>query len=171
MVVLHGVYHFKPKTVAYRNDFCVSCSRLRRAYQIRTFDFIHFFYIPLIPLGFWRRWQCDSCGSDPHTYPEMRKGAKWAGVAALAMFTAVAWLEPAGDDKYRWGLRVGMLVVFVWAAWVAARNAPSGRLKVKLREVRPADESVCPLCSIPLVVNSVWHCPHCNIERKTVRVH
>ena len=57
MVIIHGVYHWSPKQVEFRNDYCLSCSAQRRAIRVRTFDVAHLFWIPILPLGFWKRWK------------------------------------------------------------------------------------------------------------------
>ena len=55
MLVIHGVYRWGRKLVAYRNDYCLSCAAPRLAFQHRTFDVLHAFWIPLIPIGLWKR--------------------------------------------------------------------------------------------------------------------
>ena len=56
MLLVNGLYHFRPTRVAFRNDFCMSCHLPRRSVQIRTFDVWHLFRIPILPLGFPRRY-------------------------------------------------------------------------------------------------------------------
>lgn len=168
MFVPHGVYCFRPKIVAYRNDFCFACATLVRAYQARTFDVIHIFYVPLIPLGFWRRWHCGNCKNDPHTYPHTRRVFKWAGAIAVGVFAAAAWFEPAEGDRFVWALRVGLPVAFLALLWNTLKSKPDPRFNARLREVMPADESICPLCSSPLIVGDRSCCSGCGIERKVL---
>ncbi|MBZ5508588.1 MAG: hypothetical protein LAO78_24275 [Acidobacteriia bacterium] len=170
MFILHGLYSFGRKIVAYRNDFCLSCAAPRRAFRVRTFDVVHIFYVPLIPLGFLRRWHCSVCGRDPHAHPGTRKGFKWAGVVVLALFAVFSWALPPEDDAWVWPMRVGLPIAFAAALWHTLKSKPDVRLKDKLREVQPADESVCPLCGYPLVIGSGWHCSGCGVERKVVKV-
>src|SRR5258708_39448951 len=56
-----GVHSYNSRIVAYRNDFCLSCEAPRRAHQVRSFKAYRVFYIPVLPLGFWREWQCSEC--------------------------------------------------------------------------------------------------------------
>jgi hypothetical protein len=56
MILVHGFYRFKPKRVAFRNDFCLACAKAVRAFQVRTFDVLHVFWIPLLPV--WHRPKC-----------------------------------------------------------------------------------------------------------------
>ena len=167
MFILHGIYHFQTKIVAYRNDFCLTCAAPRRAFRARTFDVIHIFYFPLIPIGFWRRWHCSVCNNDPHAYPGTRKAFKWAGVVVLAFFSVVPWMVPP-DDPWIWPMRIGLPVAFAAALWNTIRSKPDLRLADKLSEIQPADESVCPVCGSALIVDNVWRCPQCGMERVTV---
>lgn len=169
MLILNGVYSFKRKIIAYRNDFCLSCAQPRRAYRIRTFDVIHLFFIPLIPLGFLRRWHCSVCGNFPHVQPGTRRSFKWIGVVILALFTFVIWAVPPKDDPWVWPSRVILPAAMVALLVNAIRSKPPLRLAEKLAEVQPADEGVCPLCSGPLILDSAWHCTVCGVERSVVR--
>ena len=51
MIIIHGVYRFAPKRRAFRNDFCLTCKAN---------------WIPLLPLGVWKKRVCSVCGRDPH---------------------------------------------------------------------------------------------------------
>jgi len=168
LFILHGIYHFKPKIVAYRNDFCLTCAAPRRAFRTRTFDVIHIFYLPLIPIGFLRRWHCSVCNSDPHAHPGTRKAFKWAGVVCLALFSVVLWMVSPEDDSWVWPMRVVLPVAFAAALWITIRSKPDLRLSDKLSEIQPANELVCPACNSGLVVDDVWRCPRCGMERATV---
>ena len=168
MPIRLGIYSFGGKIIAYRNDFCLSCVAPRRAFRARTFDVAHVFYIPLIPLGFLRRWHCSVCGRDPHAPPGISKGVKWAGVVILALLAVAAWTAAPEDDPWRWQLRIGFPVAFAAALWHTLKSKPDVLLADKLREILPADETVCPLCGSALVVAEVWRCPRCGVERSMV---
>lgn len=68
-----GVYRFRPRIVGFRNDFCLSCRSQRRGIQVRTFNVVALKAIPLIPVGFWKHWQCASCARDPGYNPRSRR--------------------------------------------------------------------------------------------------
>jgi len=38
LFIVYGVYHWKTKRVAFRDDYCLVCGEARRAVQVRTFD-------------------------------------------------------------------------------------------------------------------------------------
>lgn len=172
MFILHGIYHFKPKVVAYRNDFCLRCSVPRRAYQTRSFDAVHLYYIPILPLGFLRHWRCSVCKNPPHVSPYTRKSFKWAAVFILPLFTAVAWIPGVAERDsvvIMWFMRVGLPIAFVAALRWAIRSKPDINLKQKLKEISPAQEKVCPLCGGVFVVDSQWHCCKCGVVRAALR--
>jgi hypothetical protein len=169
MLILHGIYTFKPRIIAYRNDFCLRCAAPRRAYRVRTFDVLHIFYIPLVPFGFVKRWRCATCNRDPHAHPGTRKGFKWAGIVCLAIFILAFWTMEE-RDAFTWAMRIGLPVGFVAALWHTIKSKPDIRLSEKLKEVAPANETICPICHRPLVNDSYWRCPQCDIERAVVKV-
>src|ERR1035438_6787107 len=78
MLIVRGAFHFRPKRVAFRDDYCLSCRAPRRAVAVRTFDVGHIFWIPILPVGFWRHWVCSVCGGDPHARSKARRYFKWA---------------------------------------------------------------------------------------------
>jgi fatty acid desaturase len=171
-LLVFGIYSFKRKVVAYRNDFCLSCEATRRAYQTRSFDMFHLFFIPVLPLGFWRRWRCSVCGGDPHINRRTRKSFKWAGVVALAFFAAAVWLAPSAEFEYPiaavWLIRIGFSIAFVFALRHTLKSKPDLRLSEKLKEVIPAEDNVCPLCNGPIVIGDRWRCSQCGVERAKV---
>ena len=95
MLLVHGAYHFWPKRVAFRNDYCVTCDGPRRAIAVRTFDVGHVFWIPILPVGFWRHWVCSACKRNPHVTSKMGRSIKWAGVywlIAISIAFSAMWL-------------------------------------------------------------------------------
>ncbi len=59
MFLIHGVYRFWPKKVAFRNDFCLSCEAPRRSIAVRTFDVGHVYWSRLC------QWVSGSTGRAP----------------------------------------------------------------------------------------------------------
>jgi ribosomal protein S27AE len=171
MLLVHGRYFWRRTIVAYRNDFCLSCDKARVAWQHRTFDVLHVFWVPVLPLGFWKRWHCGECGGNPHANPRTRKGFKWLGVAALALFTLAAWGVPASEPRddlvFLWSVRLGGPLATIWAAWATLRSPADPDLTEALRRVRPISDTNCPLCRVALYHGDVgWQCPKCGIRRE-----
>ena len=169
MLIVRGAYHFWPKRVAFRNDYCVTCRDQRRAVAVRTFDVGHVFGVPLLPVGFWRHWQCSECGRKPHSSSRLRKRILWSGMMALISLSVLFWRVPADSD-------------FAIGAWICRIAAPAGAvflavqlfrmlrrpsLRKSLAKVTPAADTVCPFCATPLVTGfgERWSCPACGVVR------
>jgi hypothetical protein len=140
------------------------------AFQHRTFDVYHVYWVPLLPLGFWRRWRCGACGSDPHANVRARRSLKWAGCAILALFALSAWAvtpapQPAGA-AFTWALRIGAPIALVFAVRATLRSPPDVRLGDVLRTVSPVTDVHCPDCREMLFPEEpAWRCPRCGMRR------
>jgi hypothetical protein len=168
MLIVQGVYSFRPKRLRFRNDYCLSCAQPRRSVQVRTFDMWHFFWIPILPLGIRKRWRCTVCGREAHVGAATRRAFKWAALALLVFFAAVFWVEPvdpgfiAGTWIFRIGGTVGALLVL--AHLVRTPKEPS--LKEKLAGIPPASDTVCPFCGTQLLMLATeCSCPACGVVR------
>jgi hypothetical protein len=171
MLILHGLYNFAPKRVAYRNDYCLSCQAPRRAVRVRTFDVLHIMFMPILPVGLWKRWHCGECGCDPHAPTKTRKSFQWLGVFVLIMMSAAGWAVEVDPNDYflDWGMRIGFPALLVYAIWYAVRSEPEVRLSDQLKSVVPANETECPFCGAPFVLDKGWRCVNCGVERVVLR--
>jgi hypothetical protein len=171
MFLIHGVYYFWPKRVAFRNDYCLRCQAPRRAVAIRTFDVGHIFWIPILPVGFWKHWKCSICDLDPHAHTKTRRSFKWAGLVCLLLLAAAFWTAPIDSDQE--------LMVIGWIFRIAAplgaalvlihllRTPTEPSLRERLAAIEPAADAVCPFCATPLLAGdgSRWRCPQCGAVR------
>lgn len=167
MFFLYGSYRWGPRTTAFRNDFCVTCGGPRRALQVRTFDVIHVFWVPVLPLGFWRRWFCAVCHMPPDAHRRILGGLKALGLATLLLFTFVFWALPSRplQDVAFWLFRIAAPIGAVVTAAHLLRSRRDHSHGERASSVLPANDQVCPFCQIPLVTPG-WRCPHCGIERR-----
>jgi hypothetical protein len=167
MIFIHGVYHFKPTRVAFRNDYCLTCEAPRRSVQVRTLDVIHLYGIPLVPLGFWKRWRCGTCHARPHVNRKIRRPFQWLGAIACTTLSLIVWLEPPPND-------------FVVGAWLVRLLCPAGAfllfryiatkptdrsLTQKLATIEASTDTMCPFCATPMMVGAGVFCPLCNVRR------
>jgi len=168
MYIHVGTYRIAKKLQAFRNDYCLSCEARRVSFGERSFEVVHVFFIPLVPLGWRTRWTCDRCGSDPHERVRSSPVILGAG-AVLAAFTGVVfWLLPdkSADMSaiWLWALRLGMplaaVLMFAYAFW---GPKPEG-LKELLKGVRPYEDDHCPACYGPMYSVPVRHCPSCKVQ-------
>jgi hypothetical protein len=169
MFIVHGAYHFWPKPVAFRDDYCLTCQAPHRAIAVRTFDVGHIFWIPILPVGFWKHWKCAACGRDPHVNPKTRRSFLWAGFLCLIAVSVILWEIPSEGD---FGIGGWVLRLAAPAAATLLLNyllrAPTERsLPERLAAVPAAADMACPFCSTPLVAGTGtrWSCPACNAVR------
>lgn len=166
-----GVYHFAPKKVAFRNDYCRACQAPRLAIRVRTFDALHVYWVPILPLGFWHRWHCTDCGRPPSENTRTRQGIKIAGAIALLPMIAIFWIAPVdnaaqGEAIWFWGGRILLPLLLAWTIYQIRKGPQEPGYKEKLAEVEPYLSSSCPFCQTMLFNIPKWHCPTCGLERK-----
>jgi hypothetical protein len=171
MVLIHGLYHWRPKPVAFRNDYCITCGAERVAIQIRTLDVLHLFFVPLLPLGLYKRWRCLQCQNSP-ALPRptgVRRPIKILVLLGAIVFAVPAWLPQHTTSR---GDLIGLWIarfVFLVPAWFAVRWLRRGgqdtERRERLKSVRPSDATECPLCRIPLVLTDPARCHKCGIVR------
>ena len=168
LFIVYGVYHWKTKRVAFRNDYCLVCGEARRAVQVRTFDVGHIFWIPILPAGFWKRWVCTVCGRDPHVTTKTRRGFKWVGLFVLVLFAAVLWMAPVEPDAaaVSWSLRIAASVGAVLVLRHLLNTPKEPTLKEWLANLPPAADTVCPFCGAQLLIlASQCSCQVCGVVR------
>jgi hypothetical protein len=163
-----GVYRWQPKRLAFRNDYCLTCGDARRAILVRTFNVGHIYYIPILPVGFWKRWLCTICNRDPHVTAKTRRGFKWVGLFVLVFFTLALWAIPIEPDSKAiiWILRFGFPLGAVLTLIHLLRTKKEPSLESKLAMIQPASDTVCPFCGAQLLMlASQTSCPACGVVR------
>jgi len=168
LLVIHGMYRFRPKRTAFRNDYCLSCAQPRCSVQVRTFDAYHIFYVPLVPLGFHKRWFCTACNKEPHVHPGTRRGFKWAGLVVLLIFAGAAWAVPPEPEEvlFHWVMRIALPIGAILTLIHLLRTSKDPSLREKLATVPPASDTVCPFCGATLLLlSSQASCPSCGVLR------
>lgn len=168
MLIIHGIYHLRSRRIAFRNDYCLSCQQSRRSFQIRTFDVAHVFWIPILPLGFWKRWICAACGRQPDVSARMRRPFKWAGLFVLLFLSVLTWAaQPPPDFGVgAWVIRIGAAVGVVLLLVHLLRTPKEPSRDEHLKAISPATDTICPFCGIQLLsLGSKCSCPVCGILR------
>jgi hypothetical protein len=163
-----GVYRFNDSVVAYRNDYCLTCDSERIAEEIRTFDVYHVWFIPLIPVGFRRRWLCSSCGKDPHERPQTTLLVLSFWMVVLVAFAVLLWMPGRSPvDVMTWVMRIGSLVGLVavpvgmkfgWIKYTV--RAPDVKGKIAALPLLSRDH--CIYCAGGL--DRDCYCPKCDVR-------
>jgi hypothetical protein len=171
-VIIHGTYQFRPRRVAFRNDFCIQCNTPRTAICVRTLDVIHVYWIPVLPLGFFRRWYCATCGARPNEARTARRSIKVLAMLTAAIMAALLWMapfdgrEPPADLVALWAFRIGFTVAVIGTIyWIAVGSDDVVRRR-RVAGLPPNDALDCPICAVRLVPGDVWRCPLCGIVRR-----
>jgi hypothetical protein len=164
MFIIHGIYRFAPRLVGYRNDWCNHCERPVLAQQWRSFYVGHAFWIPIVPLGFYKAWRCKECDKDPRKRVRTAVGFIVAGLVASSAIFALMLLAPySGEDAAMfWGMRAVFGIIAVFFAWW---------LKTRLDElpaaknVEPLRNDRCLVCDGRMTDHPRWHCVECGVAR------
>lgn len=167
--VVYGIYRWKPKRLAFRNDYCLNCNSPCRAVQLRTFNAAHIYWIPLLPLGFWKSWVCVTCGRDPHVSVKTRRGFKWVGLFLLVLFSALFWVMPMDSELgiTTWIFRIAGPIGAILTLRHLLRTNPEPSLAARLAAILPASDTLCPFCGAQLLtLSSASSCPKCGVIRK-----
>ena len=170
---LEGIKSYRRSVVGYRNDFCISCNAPRRAHLVRSFKAYQLYYISILPLGFWRDWECSECGRDPHVYTAGPRNVKWM-IVLLAGIFAIAGVIASFDQQdsilIAWLMRLGLPLLFFTVLWVVIRNKPDRALRQKLQQISPDRDDACALCQGALILDHGWRCSQCRAERMEIKL-
>lgn len=169
MLIVHGRHRFAPKKIAYRNDYCLSCERESISEQWRSFDFIHVFWIPLIPLGHRLRWTCVVCGNDPRERVKTSKFILFIAAALLVLFMVVFLFMPTDNREDAVGRCFIIFVLtglLVWVVRAIIRQTPPPDLRNELTRIRPWADTTCIYCQGRLWHDgTAWCCQRCQLRR------
>jgi hypothetical protein len=153
----------------------MSCEQQVRADRMRAFVVLHVQFIPLVPLGFWKHWQCSSCGRPPSCPPTARTSILALGAVVFGLFGLFGLLSlwvGLTVDKVETAVMLAIGTGFCGASaglslWCVQRNlAPS--YAEKFADVAASDATTCPGCGAELEMSPVddtMECVVCGIQR------
>jgi hypothetical protein len=179
MMLIWGRYFFGKTRVGVKRDYCNGCKSEVVAMQVRTFDMLHLFFIPLIPLGFVKRWYCTQCGLDPRVRFGVSSGVIKFALAAAGLVLALAsygiWSVTLGPDDpilLTYALRLVLpagLAALIYYGFIRKPTRPSDPNNERLRmAVVPLDTNECYFCHTPLPKGFVHPvCTGCGVQTFT----
>ncbi|RYD34274.1 MAG: hypothetical protein EOP85_19990 [Verrucomicrobiaceae bacterium] len=163
--MIQGTYKVGMKRVACRNAYCDTCARPRFTECFRSWLILHVFFIPLLPIGFIRRWFCSVCRHQVDGGQSIRPYILRAGLVACRIMVAagvIMWVNGAGRD-----FSVGF--IFIWG--VLAVTFATLRKKQVYRDyiasvvkVEPLRTDQCPYCHSPLFAKATPRCERCKVD-------
>jgi hypothetical protein len=171
MLVVHGLYRFGLKKIGVRRDVCYNCKEQCIAELWKSFHCYHLFWIPLIPLGPRREWECTLCGVNPRRKPTIGVLVKILSVLLMLILGSVTvslWATPVyqiGVDGLVWGLRLlfpGAMAGLVWLMFIR-KPKPEPSIEARRALVEPLSDRECFYCRGPLEQGLEVHCPTCQV--------
>ncbi len=170
MVVIFGRYYFGTKARWFRKDWCRHCDKEVRAIGSRPFIMLHLYWIPFLPLGFWRRWRCVECGKTPHSPARARRPIKFLLAGFLIFMAVYLWMvdmEGAPSSAGLWASRLFFTVLALGTTLWALRPADSRPWREQFRHLGPCEDKECPSCHREITEGpDGWQCSECRIERQ-----
>ncbi|MEZ6002900.1 MAG: hypothetical protein R3F17_04695 [Planctomycetota bacterium] len=166
-MLIHGIHRFGGKYLAFRMDYCLTCKGLRWAFLIRSFRWFHIYWIPLIPLGYDKSWQCVICANDPQAPTKTRLIFKLLAVLALSVLSLAAIVSSKSesmsaneDQALRLGIWVSLLAAVVWTI----RHKPELNRKQTraLAPITPVE--YCPGCEGSMIRGQPDYCQSCGLQ-------
>ena len=166
MIIIHGIYKIFRRKIAYKNVLCNHCNEIKHSEQLRALYFMHLYFIPLLPLGSYKYWECGKCKNDPHARTKESKWMLWFGVVVFSIMlfaTFFAGNIPKEDANVMLIGQIALGSLVIYCGYKLNRN---GKIK-NAAIINPIyiDEN-CHYCKDKLVkVNSGMMCEKCNLLR------
>lgn len=167
-MVLFGLSEFFRRPVACKAVRCTVCEERRVAVGMRSFVFLHLFFIPIFPAGFFIDWVCQTCRRDADANHPIRAG--WSlrlfSVGALFAWAGVMILldserRPDASSPYP-AIVIGcILLLSVVAYWRRARRIRDEKAG---GEVAPLAADACPLCGQRVLLPGKPRCEACRLD-------
>lgn len=168
--MIWGHRHLGARRLAFRNDYCRTCKTVVRAERTRTFWFVTFILVPIVPLGIRRRWLCPACTFPVHATPAWGGARKLVLAVILALVAVAAWqasFEDADQHPIFYATFIGILSLApILLTLSALRHRDDPSLDEGLRDVPPTEDERCPFCNAPLTRDGGrLKCRGCDVER------
>jgi hypothetical protein len=168
MLLIWGVKRLAIKKVAYAKDSCNACEEEVIVEKWKWFSFLSFFWIPLIPIGFFHRWSCTSCGKNANA---RYKTSIWIRVvlAILAGGLTGILFEPTSTEgiSYGWLLQGGGAIMLFLALLMWIFKPTLGKSKKERRLfVTPVNSYQCVYCEGVLDLGVPPRCLKCKVEAR-----
>ena len=170
MILVYGTHHFGLKKTGVRKDFCSACRRECVAELYESFDFGHFFYIPILPFGRKRRWICTLCHQDPRG----RQGTSTTfRILALILFPFIGFpllffgirslLDHVDEAWAVIALSAIFLVPWLFMLYrtIKPRKGPTD--EERRGGITPLNREECFYCHGPTTGEPNSHCPSCDM--------
>lgn len=143
----------------------------------RTFDILHVFGIPFLPLWFKDRWLCGQCLQDPHEPLEVRGPVRLIAMLFFLVLAGLFWylwwfdiVDPGfSEDPYVYlGLAISMTVMLLLTMFWVRRYDDDGFV-LHRANIDLFNDHFCPLCDGPLEIHHTLKCRDCGAEHQPLQ--
>lgn len=165
MLLIHGVYKFLPRRLAYKGCWCNHCEKITYSEKRTAWYVLHLYWVPLLPLGRYSFWRCEQCDQDPSERVRESVTLLVLGVIAFSIFFLALLFPfiPTRDPEFIWIARVvllGLITYCVYLIW-SRRNA-----KAEVIPIHAYASNDCRYCGEKLILfEQQRFCEHCQIYR------
>jgi hypothetical protein len=164
MIFIYGKYKLFPKLKAYKREWCNYCEGEKHAAYIRKFYIFHLFWIPILPLGLYKNWECSECKNDPTQRNRTSNGMLIIANILLVIFTLPLFLVklPETDKNTFVIIKLVMvigIIVLSWNIWKRLKEFPV------IKMIEPYQNENCYYCNSLLEKIDKMYCKKCNIYR------
>jgi len=151
--------------VGYGKDHCNACEREAVVEKWRWFTWFHFFWIPLIPLGFHHNWICTLCSKDANA--RYKTGIVIKISLSVIIFGLTALLfQPDTTKGIEYGGIMKLLstvMLFASVFWVLKHKKPISKERLR-KSITPIDTDTCLSCNEPLTLQPKLACIPCKLD-------
>jgi hypothetical protein len=166
MIIIHGIYKILKRKIAYKNVRCNHCNEIEHSEQFRAWYFLHLYFIPLLPLGSYKYWECGKCKNDPHARTQESKWMLWVGIVVFSVMlfaTIFAGNIPKEDKSV---MHIGQIVLALLVIYCGYKLKIRGNNKnTAILNPIYTDEN-CHYCKDKMVkINNGMMCEKCNLMR------
>ena len=131
----------------------------------RWFNWIHVFWIPLIPIGYRSNWMCTLCDQDANA--RYKTGFVRKIVISIVLFLlALVMFQPGTIDTLEYGLIVKFLSIlfFLLSVYWAFKHNKLPSKELFRKNITPVDSTLCLYCKNPLAMSPTLSCISCKTQ-------
>jgi hypothetical protein len=165
MFLIFGIKRFGHKKVGYGKDFCNSCQNEAVVERYRWFSWIHIFFIPLIPVGYYSHTRCTICTNDPNAKVRTPIWQKGIFLIVIAGLNWVLYQDGLLTNlSYGLVIKLISMLMFIGCGYWIYKGRNEVSKKERRKQLTPVDQKTCIMCEGDIVVAKKTTCSRCKLE-------
>ena len=150
------------KVTSYKGDWCKTCELPVVSYRKRSLFLMHFFFVPVIPIGFRLMQHCQHCDNDPREEPE-RSDVLLAWGTTLSCMAIFGVLLILAMDTKKSTLYLSSLVIIALCILAYRGLRKKYRIHTEPGHSLILDSKLCRLCDGEIDNGPTSRCLNCGI--------